>query len=383
MITDVYETATEVVDHLARLHREVGETILKLSTGKEYLWPFSNPPRLWENEEIPVAQFEGEQREKTVYRNYLASKYGKRKMLFSGIHLNYSLPDPMLREEYKITTKQEDAVQVEESGYRIYKDQVYLQLAQQLTKYTWFIVYLTAASPVLDFSFCTYKDSGNDWVKEDLHKYASVRCGEKGYWNDFTPILEYADLESYIQSIEHYVESGQLKGASELYYPIRLKPRGVNSLDNIRKKGVNHIELRMLDVNPLSPVGILVEDIEFLHYFIQYLHHQPKIRLTREEQLKAIRNEKEAALFEDKNIIIQLEEEEPVREAVRKILNRMKAFYEMLDWEPALQLIRYQTEKIDLPDNRYADRIWNAYETDYMNKGIELSETFRNQLLGI
>ena len=222
MITDVYETATEVVDHLARLHREVGETILKLSTGKEYLWPFSNPPRLWENEEIPVAQFEGEQREKTVYRNYLASKYGKRKMLFSGIHLNYSLPDPMLREEYKITTKQEDAVQVEESGYRIYKDQVYLQLAQQLTKYTWFIVYLTAASPVLDFSFCTYKDSGNDWVKEDLHKYASVRCGEKGYWNDFTPILEYADLESYIQSIEHYVESGQLKGASELYYPIRL-----------------------------------------------------------------------------------------------------------------------------------------------------------------
>lgn len=101
-----------------------------------------------------------------------------------------------------------------------------------------------------------------------LHKYASARCSEIGYWNYFVPILKYNDLQSY-------VDSGQVKAPAELYYPVRLKPIGENSLEHLTESVIHHIELRMLDLNPLDPAEIKKEDIHFLHYFIIYLLLSP------------------------------------------------------------------------------------------------------------
>ena len=83
---------------------------------------------------------------------------------------------------------------------------------------------------------------------------------EKGYWNTFLPIFDYRSLDAYIQSMEYYIRAGELREIRELYYPVRLKPKGENSLANL-KQGVDHIELRMLDLNPFSPVGISKEDM--------------------------------------------------------------------------------------------------------------------------
>ncbi len=427
MITDVYNSVEEVLQHLRKLHTEVVMTLQELPTGREYLWPFSNPPYVQGAEDIPVAQFEGKQSEKTIYRNYLADKYGKRKMLFSGIHLNYSFTEDMIQEEYQILLSDEAASNRSElSTFQSFKNHVYIQLVQKLTKYSWLIVYLTASSPVLDDSFL---DCGNDsrqeqsgfldcatesgqaqsgypdcenkngktgvpgdkkrtshddeWSRGDMTKYASARCGELGYWNDFIPVFDYQNLESYIKSIESYIQSGQLKRASELYYPLRLKPRGENSLEHLREKGVNHIELRMLDVNPLSPIGLIPEDVEFLHYFMVYLHYQEEIQLTEEEQINAIINEKQAALFDDSTILIRESDgtKRPVREAALEVLQQMERFYSEMESATALRRIEYQKEKLTIPGNRYADRIRRLYETDYVEQGINLAGKYTKQLL--
>ncbi|MCI9539182.1 MAG: hypothetical protein HFG35_13130 [Eubacterium sp.] len=68
--------------------------------------------------------------------------------------------------------------------------------------------------------------------------------------------IPYQSIESYADSIEKYVLQGLLKAPSELYYPVRLKPAGENNLENLRKNGVNHIELRMFDLNPLCAEGL-------------------------------------------------------------------------------------------------------------------------------
>lgn len=392
LITDVFDNAEDVLQNLMEVQTEVVSTLQQLESGKEFLWPFSNPPHVKDVEDIVVAKFQEEQKAKTQYRNYLAEKYGKRKMLFSGIHLNYSFVDEMLREGY------EDFLSHREiESYQFYKNQFYLQLAQKITKYSWFFVYLTAASPVLDSSFLDCVDrnqkkeeayhekecSQDTWSRDDLTRYASVRCGEKGYWNDFTPVFDYENLDTYIESIEDYIQGGQLKGVSELYYPVRVKPRGENSLEQLKERGINHIELRMLDVNPLSPVGLLQEDVEFAHYFLMYLSGQEDITLTREEQMQAVCNEKLAAEFDDSKVCIteQSGNAKPIRKAAMELLQQMEVFYTKLGGTRALSGIRYQKEKILLLENRYADRIRKEFGTDYMKRGINLAEQYTRDLL--
>ena len=388
LITDVFHNVDDVLLHLKQLQAGVLQTLQQLETGKELLWPFSNPPYVKGDEDIPIAQFDEEQTEKTKYRNYLAEKYGKRKMLFSGIHLNYSFADEMLKEGYQVflSGKEEDASLPAVSTYQSYKNDLYLQLAQKTTLYSWFIVYLTAASPVLDASFLlSFADSEREaWKEEDLNGYASARCGELGYWNDFTPVFDYQNLEMYIQSIENYVNCGQLRSVSELYYPVRLKPRGENSLEHLKEKGINHIELRMLDVNPLSPIGLMKEDVEFLHYFMLYLLGQENMELTKEAQINAIINEKQAAKFDDSQIFIRESNgnSTQIRQAALEILQNIEAFYVSLGERVALESIQYQKDKLLIPDHRYADRIRRAYGRDYVKRGVCLADEYAKELLG-
>ena len=56
----------------------------------ELLWPFSNPPYVESENDIKIAQYYGEEAGYTEYREHLARRYGKYKMLYSGIHFNYS-----------------------------------------------------------------------------------------------------------------------------------------------------------------------------------------------------------------------------------------------------------------------------------------------------
>lgn len=98
-------------------------TLLHLKTGKELMWPFSNPPYVLGEKDIPIASYEGVLRGKELYREYLAGKYGKRKMLFSGIHFNFSFSEKILEEGYRNSTF---------ASLQEYKNQIYLELAKKL-----------------------------------------------------------------------------------------------------------------------------------------------------------------------------------------------------------------------------------------------------------
>ena len=72
MITGVHDNVDSLIDELEEIHRTVNA---KLREMNELLWPFSNPPIVRSADEIPIALFEGEQKERTEYRRYLAEKY--------------------------------------------------------------------------------------------------------------------------------------------------------------------------------------------------------------------------------------------------------------------------------------------------------------------
>ena len=345
LISDVFATPEQVNEHLADLQKIVNS---RLKEQDEYLWPFSNPPRISGEAEIPVAKYSGSLQNKSVYRQYLAQKYGKIKMLFSGIHLNFSFTNELVE------------TACEQSGYESisdFKNHLYLELASRLTEYAWLVVYLTAASPVADTTIGT-----------SSNVYSSVRCSEIGYWNHFTPILDYSCLDSYIASIQKYIDDGNLRSVSELYYPVRLKPRGANSLEALAENGINHLELRVIDVNPLSKTGIFTEDIRFVHLLMLYLASLPEYDFTGKDQIKAIRDVKSAAIFGN----------EDIRQRTISVLEEIKFFTEKYFPEYS-DIIEYQINKTRKGQS-YAERVSSRFGDDYMNKGIALAKEYRESV---
>ncbi len=371
LITDVGNSVEEIYEKISRLHQETTAALLELKTGPEYLWPFSNPPYLPDPEKVPIAEFTGAAREKTVYRRYLAEKYGKKRMLYSGIHMNFSFNSDFLERE---------AVKREYSSASVsdFKDTLYLELAEKVLSYSWLIVYLTAASPLLDGSFINREELG----KTINSGYGSLRMSKYGYWNDFSPVLDFSSIEGYTDSIHSYVESGRLYASSELYYPVRIKPRGVNSPQNLRKRRANHIELRMLDLNPLSPVGICREDITFIYSLLLYLVSKEEKHLDAEAQLRALANIKFAARSEETSPIEDHNgRRRKAGKYAREILLDMVSFYQKVlelapdkpETEEILRVLQLQLLKTENPEERYVNRILKYYGDAYVEKGVALA----------
>lgn len=328
---------------------------------KEYLWMFSNPPYIENEQDIPIAVFGGSQKSKMDYREYLSDKYGRYKMTFSGIHVNFSFAEELLEAAYKLQKK---------SGYpeyKEYKNQLYLKLAKQLAAAGWILVAITAASPTMDSSFV----EKGVYDRDVFSGMASVRCSEMGYWNDFSPILDYENITAYADSIQKYVDAGMLSAPSELYYPIRLKTKGANDLERLRKYGANHIELRMFDLNPLAEAGVEEKDIFFAQLLIIWLVSIPEYPFTQKEQVQAVRNFKNAARYDLKTVKILTPDgkRDSVAGTAMNMIDRMKAFYQELKL-PVQDILDYEYQKFVDAENRYAWKIRKQFQNGYVKKAL-------------
>ena len=347
----------ELENHNKRIYQK-----LQTLPQKEYLWLFSNPPFIEKESNIPVALFEEPHVSKTAYRNYLSDKYGRYKMTFSGIHVNFSFDEGLLRADYQLSGQ---------SSYREYKDGMYLRLAKKMAEYGWLLVAITAASPILDSSYLEKGVYGED-IFTGL---GSVRCSEMGYWNDFTPVFDYSDIKSYADSIRKYVTNGLLKAPSELYYPVRLKPAGENNLDTLEEKGVSHIELRMFDLNPLAESGLEEKDVIFAQLLMVWLAASPDQPFPEKDQIQAIQNFKNAARYDLKTVKILMPDGEncSVAAAAMRVLDEMKTFYRELHPD-AEEILEFEYRKFIDAGNRYAWKIRDRFQNGYVKKALQLAK---------
>ncbi|MGM9813193.1 MAG: hypothetical protein ACI30V_10190 [Muribaculaceae bacterium] len=377
--TPIFKSAAEVVNNLYDHTLKVNNRLSELSP-HEYLWPFSNPPYIKDEDDIPVASFHGTMQQKTRYREYLSSRYGRYKMTFSGIHFNYSFAGDLLRRNYEVETGIRVVKGEESAEYRKYESMIYLSLAEMLVMYGWVMVTLTAASPLMDTSFFETGRTGGD----HFSGFASVRCSELGYWNAFAPVFDYSSIEAYANCIQQYVDDKWIAAPSELYYPIRLKPRGENSLENLRKGGINHIELRMIDLNPLRKEGIDVRDVMFAQLLLLWLASSPKLKFSTADQVMANANYKNAAHFDlnGSNIVMPNGYVGTVKQATLSVLEQMEQFYRRISsddslFDDSLAIINFQRNKILHPaDCRYADIVRRQFSGGFVNKGLSLCANY-------
>jgi len=329
LVTPVCHSVDEAVEALAELDKRTREELAK---NDESIWLYSNPPHFDSEDDIPIADFTGDHSSKRAYREVLQQKYGKKLMLFSGIHFNFSFAEEFLRE---LNANNED--------FHTFRDEFYLRLYKQLMIHSWLLVLLTAASPYYDASLD--KDGKSGII---MSEYSSLRNSKRGYWNKFLPILDHRSLKTFTGSIKKHIVTGSLYSASELYLPIRLKPKGVNTLENLAAKGVDHIELRMFDLNPSAALGIDSRDLEFAHLLILYLLSQADFDFAPELQEKAVRDHKNAALLEPDTKLL---------ERGLEVIEEMEKHFS--DNEKALEIIAFEKEKI-LGRNHFKTSIVSA-----------------------
>lgn len=361
--TPVSDSVIEAYDAMGRIDKKVKEILLPRG---EYIWPFSNPPYIDDEDKIDIADFKGKERGKTEYRKYLAHKYGKRFMTFCGIHFNYSFTEELLKEIYKKLSPT-----IKPDTFRHFKDNFYLDLSRKVSIYGWIMTFLTAASPIIDSSFV----EPGIYDRSIFLGVASVRTSRFGYWNLFSPTLDYGSMDAYTGSIQRYVDDGRLKSASELYYPVRIKPSGPYDLTALREKGADHIELRMIDLNPFSPCGLEIMDIEFAELFLIYLSHIYGGYFTRNDQIQATENFKRAASYNPNNnyVIIPCGGRKSIRDAASDLLYSMSDFYSDASGH-VKDILDFQKEKLN-PEKRYANKIRQEYSQSYVKKVLASLKT--------
>ncbi|WP_071459572.1 bifunctional glutamate--cysteine ligase GshA/glutathione synthetase GshB [Bacillus massilinigeriensis] len=268
MITPPLDTIDEAYHFLETIHDIV---TIELSD-EEYLWPSSNPPALPIEEEIPIAIMNDAVEDK--YRNQLAEKYGRKRQLISGFHYNFSFHEPFLYRLYQAIESN--------SSYTEFKNNIYLKVARNVLKYRWLLVYLTAASPVFHKTYleeCV--ESGSQLDEESYHfpNMASIRNSKYGYRNKRPFYVSFDSLEEYVRDLQSLIESKELFSVKEFYSTVRVKPaKGKDRLQKLLENGIEYLELRMVDLNPLDKIGVSKETLVFLHLFLVFMllmHDEP------------------------------------------------------------------------------------------------------------
>ena len=261
--------------------------------GNEYLWSPSMPCPLPAEEDIPIAYYGTSNigQLKYVYRKGLALRYGKTMQCIAGIHYNFSLPEAL----WPVLKQAEGFV----GSDRDYQSSAYIALIRNFRRYSWLLMYLFGASPALDAGFLRGRSHQLEQFDADtlyLPYATSLRMSDLGYQSNaqagLTPC--YNDLNSYTDSLRKavatpyapYVEIGThqdgewvqlntniLQIENEYYSNIRPKRvtyTGERPIQALVSRGVQYVEVRLLDINPFLPVGIDLPQARFLDAFLLY-----------------------------------------------------------------------------------------------------------------
>jgi len=325
----------------------------------EYLWPNSMPNILPEEEEIPIIRYNDP--DAIRYREYLAESYGKKKQTISGIHFNFSFSDAFIEAVFEHQSQFNTLVE--------FKNDLYIKLAGNFLKYEWVLLYLFGASPYADPSF--YDSKSGRLLKKPTDYVRSLRNSSFGYHNHEEVIVNYDSVECYVKDIENFVETGHLSEEREFYGNARLRGRG-ERLRDMLDTGVDYIEFRSFDLNPLDRLGISYDQGRFYHLFFLYmvwLDSEATVEEITEGQEKnlntADENPFESSAFKEEGL--------QILEDMSSMLNELSLIDKYGD------LIDKAKEKFEYPDRTLSARVAAQIdEQGYLAHGRELGLKYKH-----
>lgn len=409
--------STEIETTLAQL-RDVHRATYH-AMGNELMWPLSMPCYLNEVSDIHLADYGTSHigRMKSTYRQGLTHRYGAVMQTIAGVHFNWSVSDALW------------AILAERNGVKDsveFRSEGYFGLLRNFKRWAWVIPYLFGASPVLCKSFLKhssadfdFRELGNGMV---FVPYAtSLRMSDLGYTNKEQSALKitYNSLQSYVDGLrnavftrsENFASIGVREGdhwlqlndnilqiENEFYSPIRPKrvtESGETPTQALERGGVQYIEVRAIDVNPFSPVGITAEQMRFLDLFLLYclLSDSPELPLEAQQQTEKNVN---TVVLRGREPGLQLRDESGEHSVVERLtflFDELKEIASLLDGgtENQENVEQQYTRALALfapaisdPEQTYSARLLREYHAAvaaYQQLGMRLATDYKNELI--
>ena len=272
LITGVHESVESCLAELTEVHQYTVRSLR--AVGDEMMWASSMPCGLPTDETIPLGRYGSSNvgRAKSVYRMGLGHRYGRRMQTISGIHYNWSLPG-VTSDEYFATIR-------------------------NFRRHAFLLLTLFGASPAVCSSFVEGREHELQKLSDRtlyMPHGTSLRMGRLGYQSEAqaTLAVSYNGLEGYAASLHdaltrpwpayeavgirnpggdyNQLATTLLQIENEFYGTIRPKRviyPGERPLHALRERGVEYIEVRLMDLDPFEPIGINATTLRFLDVFL-------------------------------------------------------------------------------------------------------------------
>ena len=281
-ITPVEESVAGVLNQLEKTHRFAYQHL-----HQERLWVTSMPCIVHGDNSIPIARYGSSNigQMKHFYRVGLSSRYGRLMQAIAGIHYNFSLSDDFWSRWQEIQGNTLPAAS--------YRSECYLALVRNFYRYTWLVAYLFGASPAVCGSFVEGKKHQLEPFGQSSYylPYAtSLRMSDLGYRSAVQEQVDFSldNLDGYVEALRKATETPHtpykdigvkvdngyrqlnhnlLQIENEYYAPVRPKRvarSGEKPSHALRDRGIEYVEVRCLDLDPFSPIGIDQHTIYFL-----------------------------------------------------------------------------------------------------------------------
>lgn len=399
LITGARKGVEECLDELQHVHQYTLRSMAEV--GDEMVWASSMPCYLPTDETIPLGRYgySHSGRSKSVYRMGLGHRYGRRMQTISGIHYNWSMP----------------GVSSEE----------YFALIRNFRRNAFVLLYLFGASPAVSTCFVEGREHRLQPLGDTKHvlylPYAtSLRMGRLGYQSDAQASINvsYNGLEGYANSLQQaltqpyppyeqlgirnpggdYNQLGTslLQIENEFYGTIRPKRTthsGERPLHALRERGVEYVEVRLMDLDPFEPVGISTSTMRMLDVFLLHclLSDSPPDSPAEIEQLKdnqhlvAERGREPGLMLQRGAQQIALSDwaHELLRECA-PLAAALDATHNTAAYSEALALAQSRVDQPDTtPSARVLERMGSLHNNSFKQFGLAQSQWVREHLLNL
>ena len=374
----------------------------------EILWPFSMPTIINQDKDIPIADYGSSNLGlfKRTYREGLARRYSRMMQTISGIHYNYSVPETLWQSPF-IKEMSENSNEIRSSAY--------FNMLRNILRINWFILYLFGASPIITRSFLT-EDSQSLKQLDNQTFYlpyaTSLRMSDFGYCNNSrnklqvsmnslqeyvsdlrkatnTPCNEFVTIDKINSKLQTQINENVLQIDDEYYAVARAKSKTISeqrTTSKLSQGGVDYIELRSLDLNPYSRIGIDKETVLFLETLLTYCFIKQGQNFT-DDEIRNINhnNSLVAEKGREPNLCLSKNgEKASLKDWGKEIIDNLLPIADVLDsdkmqYTNAIELMRTKINDTNLTlSGRFLDEILskNLSFIDFGNTIGESNKTF-------
>ena len=409
LITPATKSIDETLDFLEDLHRFCYQNM-----GEERLWLNSMPCMIGlEDSQIPLAYY-GESnigKLKTLYRHGLGVRYGRKMQTIAGIHYNLSFPSEFWQAWQQASQNNQDPQE--------FINEKYFALIRNFQRHSFLLLYLLGASPAVCACFLLGRQHGLASLSAGTlyQPYAtSLRMSRLGYQNtvqrdlqvsynhlpDYidnlssaihTPYPPFADIGVKKDGVYQQMNANVLQIENEYYGLIRPKQttqRGEKPTQALKARGIEYIEMRCVDLNPFSPIGIDKPTAHFLEvYALHSVLSDSEFFSEDEYHELSIRQEQMVEQGRAPNLQVTINgQAADFKTHALTLLNEMRAVALVLD--EAHQTTRYsesidqQMAKIEHPELTYAAQVlaeMAKHNNSFFAFGAAIAEQHRDYFL--